>query len=301
MNLSFLPEELQIALSRLNLNFLTEIRIRRGQPVIIEYKGEYKYINKLGICDTPKNAIKAYDTAPIINAATGGCVYGYTEQMKSGFITVEHGVRIGLAGEYITQNGNVNTIANITSLNIRIPHNIEHCADYLFENLFLDGLHSTMLYSKPGNGKTTMLRDLAKSISEIKKVNVLIFDERNEIAAMDKSGNGFNLGDRVDVVRCSDKLSAISSAIRAMKPDVIVTDELYGEADLAAVSYAADCGICVLASSHITDENKLKKMPFEYFAHLTAIGRAPVIYDKNFIAIGGGGVNYDDRRISFCE
>lgn len=284
MSLSFLPTEVQNALSHLNYNNLSEIRLRRGQPVIIEYKGEYKYINSYGVSDSAKNAILIREIEPVIFAATNGCIYSFTEQMKSGFITVGHGIRMGIAGEYVTQNGAVNTIKDITSLNIRIPHDIGGCADFIVENLFFDGLHSTLLYSKPGLGKTTMLRDIAKSLSKLQKYNILIFDERNEISAISQA-EGFDLGDRVDIIRCYEKRSALASAIRAMKPNVIITDELYGERDTDAMRFAVDCGIEVIASSHICNRNILKNLPFEYFVQLERIGTS-VIYDKDFNFIG---------------
>ncbi len=286
MGLSFLPEDVRSAVSNLNYNYISEIRLRRGQPVSVEYKGEFKYLTAIGVSDESKNAIVFGEIAPIINRATGGCIYDYAEQMKSGFITVKHGIRIGIAGEYVTQGSEVKTIRNITSLNIRIPHNVQGCSRYLIENLFFDDLHSTMLYSKPGLGKTTMLRDLTVNLSANRNLNILVFDERNEIAAIDREGNGFDLGKRVDVIRCHNKKSAISSAIRAMKPDVIITDELYGEEDIYAVQFASDCGICVMASSHFCDKTLLQKMPFEFFVKLTSIGGKPIIYDKNFNTVG---------------
>lgn len=300
MNLSFLPPQIKACLDNLNLNFLSEIRLRCGQPVIIEYKGEYKYLSKFGITEKSNFGIIADDIQNIILQATGGSIYSYAEQIKSGFITVENGVRIGIAGEYVTQNSEVVTIKNITSLNVRIPHNIAGCSDFLFKNLFFDCLRSTVLYSVPGLGKTTMLRDIAINTSKRKNINVLIFDERNEISGLDGNGNGFNLGDRVDVVRCYNKKAAISSAIRAMKPQVIITDELYGDDDIGAIRYAIDCGIIVIASSHVCNKNILKNMPFEFFVELKKIGEAPIIYDKDFNTYCGCNVD-DLRRNVSCK
>ena len=297
MTLSFLPNDVQNAVAKLNFNFLSEIRLRRGQPVIIEYKGEYKYINAFGITDKSSSLITVNEIEPIILSATNGCIYNFTEQMKSGFITVGNGVRIGIAGEYVTQKGEVTAIKDITSLNIRIPHNIAGCAEFVFNSLFFDGLHSTLLYSKPGLGKTTMLRDLAINLSKTQKYNILIFDERNEISAI--CGQcGYDLGDRTDVVRCYEKKSAIASAIRAMKPHVIITDELYGADDMQSVRYAADCGITVIASSHICNRDILRTMPFEFFVQLTKIGSAPVIYDKDFNTVGRSGADNLNRHVS---
>ena len=298
MSLSFLPDEVQFAVSHLNYNRLSEIRLRKGQPVIVEYDGKYSFLGKVGIVSSANESIKLAEIHSVLNAATGGCIYSFTEQIKNGFITVEHGVRIGIAGEYVTEMGAVNTIKNVTSLNIRIPHDIKGCSEYLFKTLFFNKLKSTLIFSKPGLGKTTMLRDIARKLSPI--MNVLVFDERGEIAALDSYGEGFDLG-TVDVVRCYSKLGAIASAIRAMKPDVIITDELYGEEDIEAVRYAADCSITVIASSHISDREKLKKMPFEYFVELKNLGARPEIYDKNFNSYCDSCADDDAWRVPFGE
>lgn len=301
MSLSFLPREIKNAVDNLNHNFISEIRIRQGQPVIIEYKGEYKYLSGCGVTSDKRGAIAIDDVEKIIMSATNGCIYNYVEQMKSGFITVGHGVRIGIAGEYVTQSGEVQAIKNVTSLNVRIPHVISGCADAVINNILSEDLHSTLLFSRPGLGKTTMLRDIAVSLSRRRKYNILVFDERNEISAIDGEGNGFDLGDRVDIVRCHNKKSAIASAIRAMKPQVIITDELYGKEDIAAAEYAADCGVCLIASSHICNRKLLSLMPFEYYVQLVGIGVMPVIYDKNFNSYSGGGTDHIDRHVSCGE
>lgn len=296
-----MPTNIRQALTNINLNYLSEIRIRKGQPVIVEYKGEYKYLNPFGISECERGGLTVDDISPIINSATCGCIYNYTEQMKSGFITVSRGIRIGIAGEYVTNGYQVVAIKNITSINIRIPHFVAGCADFIVKNLLFSDLHSTLLYSKPGFGKTTMLRDIAVTLGKRKKFNILVFDERNEISAIDGEGRGFDLGDKVDVIRCYNKKGAIASAIRAMKPEVIITDELYGDEDNEAVKYAIDCGICVIASSHIEREENLKSLPFEYYVKLTGVGKQPIIYDKNFNTYCSGGADNFGRSIFVSE
>lgn len=297
MSLSFLPHEVSAALGHLNINFLTELRIRRGQPIIVGYKGDYYFLSGFGISKESKDAIVCNEISQIINDATGGNFFRYSEQMRSGFITCGHGVRIGLAGEYITQGDEIKTITSLTSLNIRLPHDIEGCAEHICKALFAKKAKSVLLFSKPGLGKTTKLRDIARHLSDNLCLNTLIFDERNEIAAIDESGSGFYVGCRADVIRSGNKLNAFAGAIRAMKPDVIITDELYGESDMRAVKYAVDCGISVVASSHITNHEMLKLTPFEYFVELRSIFGQPIIYDKNFVAYSGGGADDIDRSI----
>lgn len=282
VNLSFLPPEIFAALQNVNLNYLNEIRLRCGQPVIIQYRGEYKYINGYGTTEDMSKALFCRNAEEVLNAAICGNVFVYSEQLKNGFVTLDGGIRVGIAGEYVMQGGEIVTIKRATSLNIRIPHDVYGAADGLFEAVFGETIKNTLIFSPPGFGKTTILRDLARNISKNSSKSVLVFDERNEIAAIGGEGRGFDLGKCCDVVRGGDKETAFKNAIRVMRPEVILTDELYGDGDCQAVKFAVDCGISVIASSHITDRQKLKNLPFDLFAELRGIGKEIVIYDKNF-------------------
>ncbi len=282
MNLYFLPSEILSALNNVNFNYLNEIRLRSGQPVIIQYRGEYKYINEYGVTSNSAQALTCVNAENVLNASMSGNVYVYSEQLKDGFITVDGGVRIGIAGEYVMQGGEIVTVKRVTSLNIRIPHDVCGAADGIYGPVCENGIKNTLIFSPPGFGKTTLLRDLARKLSQNTDLSVLIFDERNEIAAADGDGKGFDLGKGCDIVRGGNKITAFKNSIRVMRPDVIITDELYGNDDVNAVGYATDCGIAVIASSHITDRNKLKNLPFGLYVELHGIGREIVVYDKNF-------------------
>ncbi|MDE7084533.1 MAG: AAA family ATPase [Clostridia bacterium] len=270
------------AIDNLNINFLNEIRLRRGQPVIIQYCGEYMYINRYGKSSNRTNAIVCESAEAVLHAAMSDNVYMYAEQLKNGFITVGRGVRIGIAGEYVMQGGDILTVKNVTSLNIRIPHDVYGSSDELYDIICGQPIKNTLIFSPPGCGKTTLLRDIARKISQSTFYSVLIFDERCEIAAIDGENEGFELGKSCDVVRGGNKFAAFTNSIRVMRPDVIITDELSGDGDLNSVKYAVECGISVIASSHTVDREKLKKFPFEIFAELRGIGKEVLVYDKNF-------------------
>lgn len=286
MNLYFLPATIKSAIDNLNSNFITEIRLRCRQAVIIEYLGEYKYLNGTGVSSEKNSAIICENVEKVLYSAMEGSVFAYAEQLKSGFITVDGAIRIGVAGEYVYDGENVVSVKNVTSLNIRIPHNAVGCCNEIYQKIAVPYVKNTLIFSPPGFGKTTILRDLARKLSYEQNKNVLVFDERYEIAGANLNGLAYDLGPRCDVVRGKQKLSAIANSIRAMKPQIIITDELYGDNDIKAVKYAQECNISVIASSHSTDKNALKQMPFELFIELTGVGKRAVVYDKNFNIVG---------------
>jgi len=281
MNLSFLPSPVKQALIGLNLNFIREIRLRKGQPVIILYNGEYKYLTRFGLSAQSGGALICESVKDVLVGATENSVYAYQEQLKRGFITVEGGVRIGVAGEYVTEGDRVLSVKNITSLNIRVPHIAYGCGEEIFKAISNGGLKSTLIFSPPGYGKTTVLRDLAAQISKKLKLNVLICDERRELCL---GGNGLQcgLGGMCDIVSGASKAFVFENAVRAMQPQAIVTDEVYGQSDLNAIKFLHECGITFLASSHITDRDILKNFPAEYYVYLSGAAKTAEVYDKNF-------------------
>lgn len=301
MTLGFLPTDIRRALDNLNCNYLSEIRMRVGQPVIVEYNGKYSYLGAYGLTENKSSALKCGGLNEVLNAAMERSIYAYTEQLKNAYITVEGGIRIGIGGEYVTDGGKIKTVHKPTSLNIRIPHDAKGCASHIYKVLSKINPQATLIFSPPGYGKTTILRDLARQAGGNLGHNVLVYDERYELSATNGDSAGFDLGMNSDVVRGADKLSGFYNAIRVMKPDVLICDELYGDNDFAAIKYAADCKIQVFASTHVADKDKLSLLPFDCFVELTGICKQAVVYDKAFNIIGncdtvGVAGNYTDKR-----
>jgi len=278
--LDFLPIEIKDALSHINLQYVFELRLRANKPVAVNYKGQYRYLGRYGLTEHVKNALicDASDVAECIYGAGKFSVYSVEEQIKRGFITAEQGERLGLAGEYVLENGQPHAIRNFTSVCIRVPHEIKGCGKEVYDCCFLDGLKNVMIASPPGQGKTTILRDLARLISENTAKNVLICDERGEI------GKG-ELGFSCDVLKYADKKTAFDAGIRAMRPDLIITDELSKE-DCIAVEKAIYSGVIVLASAHFNDIKSIEKPFLGLFDRYVIleereIGKIKGIYDKN--------------------
>lgn len=282
MDFSFLPVDMQIALGALNINLLSEIRLKSGQPVIIAYNGEYKYLKLSGECDSANQAMTCDCVERIFERAMKNSVYAYAEQLKYGFITVDGGIRIGIGAEYVTQNGSVVSLRSISSLNIRIPHQILGCAKEVFNEIKRRDFNSLVIFSPPGFGKTTVLRDLIRLISENGDERVLVADERNEICGVVDGRFSFDLGANCDVVSGANKKFVFENSVRVLSPTIIATDEIYGEGDYQAIKFLNTCGIKFIATSHVYDKGVLKQTCAKYFIELTGIGCRANVYDKDF-------------------
>lgn len=270
--LEFLPPRILDAVRHVNLNSLYELRIRADKPLRANVGGEYCYLGERGTSARAGDALfpTLQEVEDIVFAASGYCVYSVAEQIKQGFVTGACGERIGICGSYVYDNGGALSIHAVTSVCIRIPHAVEGCAAAVYERCVQDRMRSLLILSPPGDGKTTMLRDLTRLVCERRRLNVLVSDERGELSAGD-------LGATADVVRYADKLTAFTAGIRAMRPDLIVTDELLPE-DYAAVRRAIEGGLFVFASAHLKRVRDVPQKLFERYIVLDGLGRVGAIY-----------------------
>lgn len=268
--LDFLPQILKNAIKNINIKDVYELRLRANQPVKMNYRGAYCYLGIYGVTTQKNNALVAtkQDIEDCVFKAGNCSVYSVEEQIKSGFITAKNGERIGLAGEYVLDNGKPLTIRNFSSLCIRIPHNVEGCGSQVFHSCLENSLQNVLICSAPGLGKTTILRDLARQISKVYPCNLLVCDERGEICAEDIEEN-------IDVLKFCYKEMAFDAGIRAMRPDVIITDEL-SIRDIAVVERAIHAGIVVLASAHFSNFEDISPQFLELFSRFVILDRCKI-------------------------
>ena len=204
-------------------------------------------------------------------SACGYSVHAVENELRQGFVTAAEGERVGIAGTFVFEGGRVLSVNGVTSLCIRVPHAVRGCAEEIYRRCLMEGLCSLLLLSPPGWGKTTLLRDLARLVCTRMGVNVLVSDERGELSAGD-------LGSTSDIIRFADKRTAFTAGIRAMRPELIVTDELLTE-DYEAVRRAVEGGVNVFASAHLTRFEDVPCKVFSRYVVLEGLGRVGTVLD----------------------
>lgn len=258
---SLIPDYILTGIKNINLSQLSEIRLRVGAPIMVNVSGENKFLTLSGAEKNHENAIICKNSTIdyVLQVASNQSLYTINDQLIQGYITVKGGIRIGVAGEVVTVNGTIKTIKNITSLNIRVPHEIKNCSLNAYLYLTKGNFPlNTLVLSPAGAGKTTFIRDFAYQISKRnKKINILIVDERSEITGISNGIMNLNTGN-VDVICNSKKKFAFENGIRSLKPDVIITDELNLTNDLIAIENAISSGVKVIATIHASNINDLK-------------------------------------------
>lgn len=249
-----------------------EIRLRVGKPLMIYASGKDMYVDKNGKIherfDDLKNSyiVSLENISKTFQMISNYSVYSIQEELKQGFITIKGGHRIGVIGKGIYNQDKLISIKNISSINIRISREIigasKQSLKYIIKNS--NDIYNTLLVSPPKCGKTTILRDIIRSISDgvsrynFKGLKVGVVDERSEIAGMYNGCPQNDLGLRTDVLDGCYKYEGMMILLRSMSPDVIATDELGHEMDIKAINQAMKSGVKVISTAHGLDLEDIK-------------------------------------------
>jgi stage III sporulation protein AA len=255
---------------------LEEIRVRVARPLEIIAHGEPYF---------PNYYVTAEDGVHLLNKLSQYSIYSIEEELKRGFITIQGGHRVGLAGKVITEGGAVKAIRHVTSFNIRIAKQKIGVAEPLTPYLYHRRWLNTIIIGSPQTGKTTLLRDIARLIStgvktrNIPAQKIGIVDERSEIAGCVKGIPQFDLGARVDVLDACPKAEGMMMLIRSMSPNVLIVDEIGRIQDSEAILEAVNAGVGLFMTVHARKREDLLQRPtlrsimeqavFERFVELT--------------------------------
>ena len=227
---------------------IEEIRLRTNKPIII------KNSNGNTILD---HIVTIQELLETFQKICEHSIYSYQKQICEGFITIKGGHRVGITGSCVIEDGKIININYISSLNFRIAREKKDVSNkilkYIIHN---DEIANTLIVSKPGCGKTTILRDLVRKIStDIEELNFKgktcgVVDERGEIAAMYKGVPQNDIGILSDVLDNCSKSKGMRMLIRSMSPEVIVCDEIGSKEDAETINYAMCCGVKGIFTAH---------------------------------------------------
>ena len=230
------------------LEEVQEIRIKIGKPIIIVLSFQEKILDYIATKD---------DLRYMISKISNYSLYAFEEEIKQGYITLKGGHRVGLAGECVISKGEVRTIKNISSLNIRICKEIVGASNKVMRLITENNrVYNTLIVSPPKCGKTTILRDISRNLSNgmyqinLKGKKVTIVDERSEIAACYNGIPQMNVGIRTDVLDNCLKKSGMIMAIRRLSPEVLICDEIGTDSDLEALNMAFNSGVNIIVTVH---------------------------------------------------
>lgn len=219
----------------------------------------------------PHVPVIQHDLEQLCDSVTGYSRYAASETLRSGYLTAAGGFRIGLCGTTVLHEGRVTNLRDLSSAAIRIGRQHPGIGQALLEQLTTSGVfESTLILSPPGLGKTTLLRELIRLLSdgtaELPAHRVAVADERGEIAVMHRGEPQMSVGCHTDVLDGCPKAAAIPILLRAANPQIIAVDEITAQEDLQAMLWAANCGVRLLATIHAGSVEELRAKPL--FAQL---------------------------------
>ena len=294
--MNILSKDAICALEQENLQFdyLQEIRLRAGYPIILLYAGKEKILSMKATEGNIRETLEYVSNYSL---------YAYENELRQGFITIEGGHRVGMAGQVLIENGRVKNLKYISSLNIRVSHEIVGCADRLFPDITHNKqMYHTLIISPPRCGKTTLLRDMIRQISDgneyVKGCGVGVVDERSELAGCHQGIPQNQMGMRTDVLDGCPKAEGMLMLIRSMSPQVIAIDEIGSPEEVQAIKYAMHCGCKMIATVHGESLEEIQRKPllehmireqcFERYVLLCnrkRVGDIANIYDKDCVML----------------
>lgn len=265
------PAEIKRAIENADIRMeeLYEIRLRVNAPLLLVYRGTEYFLSKDGKISRDERDvwnIKAEELRETMQYISKYSMYAFEDEIKQGFITIQGGHRVGIAGKTILEGTKVKGLKYISYINLRLSHQIKGCADAVMPYIIKQG-HAchTLIISPPRCGKTTLLRDMIRQFSDgtngIEGKSVGVVDERSEIAGSYQGIPQNDLGMRTDILDCCPKAEGMMMLVRSMSPDIIAVDELGDYEDIHAIESVVNCGCKLFATVHGSSIDDIKRKP----------------------------------------
>lgn len=301
---------IRMILRRIDTDFdeVQEIRLRVNAPLLIICRNlEFCVTSDGNLVKDIKNAyiVSRQDLKEMLEYISNYSLYAFEEEIRQGFLTIQGGHRIGLAGKTVCEKQEIRSMKFISFINVRLAHQIRGCGDFVLPYLYQDKrLVHTLVLSPPRCGKTTLLRDLIRQISDgnayASGVTVGVVDERSELGACYQGIPQNDLGIRTDILDCCPKAQGMMMLIRTMSPQVIAVDEIGSREELEAMEYAMNCGCKLIATIHGSSLEDIRQKPIlsrmvreAWFARYVVLGKrektgtVEAIYDGTGKQIAG--------------
>lgn len=240
---------------------IEEIRLRTNSPINIFLNNKNYFLKKNGfLCLNPKEGmiVNQEHLSKTFQLITNYSIYSLEDEIRNGFITLKGGHRVGIGGKVIYGKDRIEGIKNISSLNFRIGREKIGISKDLIHHLFdtKGDFQNTLIISPPQCGKTTLLRDMIKNLSDgmdeigLDGFKIGLIDERSEIAGTYNGIPQKSVGVRTDILDSCRKSLGIIMMIRSMSPDIIAVDEIGSKEDVLSIQEALRAGIKLVATIH---------------------------------------------------
>lgn len=226
-----------IARSRYRIGELYEIRLRAGQPVSLEtVRGRF----------TLDKRISVEEIGECMKSFCHFSVHSYEKELREGYITLKGGHRASFCGTAVIKDGVLESIRDVSSINVRIAREAAGCGEELTDTVFDGNFRGLLIVGRPMSGKTTLLRDLCRIIGDSRKL--VLVDSRSEVAACYCGMPQNNVGRFTDVMNGYGKEAGIEIATRTLSPEYIACDEITGAERIAGL--CLDSGVKMIFTLH---------------------------------------------------